>query len=396
MSKERNKFCAVNNTEVMLFNEHSTPVICPINKIADTFKCTPLKEAVTKTNLKYQEFLLTEPLYIHSVNKNSTKVSLNKVRSVIRYENVKDMYRVFPYLLHSFDLTARNGLVTKDLERTNLDFQNITNTSLVKSNKYYGKRVDRIESLNLDLDMNSGFILGNWYSRGYIDKNYKQNPRFTWVTLSEDSKTLLTLINKYFKVSTLHRSRVDDEKFDYIQIVDSDYNELLIDTFISNKSFINWIYSAPYSFINGLIYGIFFTNGTIAFNKDKTKAYMTIKFLNQTLAERFNDLLNIRYNLQGVISLIPDKKYCKVSYRLNKSFFKILENGYEYGYITNPNKIDLIEQIKAEVELPNYDNNVLIDWNFKLQKLSTSIAYNLKIINSTTYSLLNGILVPSL
>ena len=123
---------------------------------------------------------------------------------------------------------------------------------------------------------------------------------------------------------------------------------------------------------------------------------MTIKFLNQSLAERFNDLLNIRYNLQGVLSLVPDKKYCKVSYQFNKSFFKIIENGFEYGYIDNKNKKELVQKVKDKVELPDFDNNQLIEVGFNVQKLSVNDGYNFKIINSKVFSLLNGIMVPSI
>ena len=123
---------------------------------------------------------------------------------------------------------------------------------------------------------------------------------------------------------------------------------------------------------------------------------MTIKFLNQTLAERFSDLLNIKYNLQGVLSLVPDKKYCKVSFQFNKSFFKIIENGFEYGYITNDNKKTLLQEIKDKVTLSEYDNNSFTNWNFKVQKLTINTGYNFKIYNSSSYSLLNGIMVPSL
>lgn len=397
MSKEKSKkFCAINNTEVMLFNEDKLPVICQIDKIPDVFNVTELSPITNSSNLKIQEYVFNEPTYIHSINSSSNTLTLNRVKSIVRHDNLKELYRIRPYLLHSFDITSRNCLVNKDFGIESLDFQNISNTSLLKNNKYYGKRIDHIPELDLDLDMNSGFILGVWYSRGYIDKTQKQNPRFTWVSLSEDSKYLLSLINKYFKVGTFHRSKVNDEQFDYIQVIDSDYNEALYNTFISNKTFVNWIYSAPYSFLNGLIYGIFFTNGTVSFNKDKSKAYMTIKFLNQTLAERFSDILNIRYNLQGVLSLVPDRKYCKVSYRFNKSFFKIIENGCEYGYINNQNKINLIDQIRNEVDLPEYDNSPIINWDFKIQKLSSTTGYNFKIVNSSSFSLLNGIIVPSL
>lgn len=394
--KSNNKFCAVNNTELMFFNEEKSPNIVPIHKVVNTFSVKELNKITTKTNLTIQEYLFEEPVFIHSFNNTSKKITLNKIKSIVHYTNLKDLYRIRPHLLHPFDITQRNCIVDIDQNITNLDLQNINNTSLLKNNKYFGKRIDALPDIDLELSMDLGFIFGQWYSRGYIDKSVKQHPRFTWVSLEEDSHNLLSLINKCFKTGVFHRGRIDSEKYDYIQIIDSDFNQKLSEIFISNKNFVNWIYSTPYSFLNGLLYGIFFTNGTISFNKDKTKAYMTIKFLNQTLAERFSDLLNIKYNLQGVLSLVPDKKYCKVSFQFNKSFFKIIENGFEYGYITNDNKKSLLQEIKDNVTLIEYDNNPFTNWNFKVQKLTINTGYNFKIYNSSSYSLLNGIMVPSL
>lgn len=396
MSKEKlNKFCAINNTELLLFDENKIPRITAIDKITSEYAVKELDPFTTKSNLGIQEFIFEEPVYIHAINKEN-KLSLSKIKSLIYYTGLKDMYKIRPYLLHSFDITNRHCIVTKDYEIANLDLQNISSSSLLKINKYFGKRIDNIINLDMDLDMSAGYIFGQWFSRGYIDKTAKQNPKFTWVSLEEDSHTLLSLINKCFKVSTFHRGAHSGEKYDYIQIIDNDFNERLCEVFGSNKNLANWIYSASYSFLNGLIYGIFFTNGTVSFNKDKTNAYMTIKILNQTLAERFMDLMNIRYNLQGVLSLVPDKKYCKVSFKINKSFFKILENGFEYGYINNNHKIGLIQDVKDNVELPVYDNNINVECSFKIQKLTLNTGYNFKVNNSKAFSLLNGILVPSL
>jgi hypothetical protein len=394
--KSNNKFCAINNTELMVFDEYKTPRIVAIDKLISSFAGKELNSFTTKSNLTIQEYLFEEPIFIHSVNKETNKVALNRIRSIVQYTGLKDMYKIRPYLLHSYDITYRNSIINKDFEVGNLDLQNVSNTLLLKNNKYFGKRIDRLEEIELDLDMTTGYIFGQWFSRGYVDKASKRNPKFTWVSLEEDSHTLLSLINKSFKVSTFHRGSHEGEKYDYIQIIDNEFNEKLLNIFGSNKNIANWIYSASYAFLNGLIYGIFFTNGTITFNKDKTNAYMTVKFLNQTLAERFIDLLNIRYNLQGVLSLVPDKKYCKVSFRFNKSFFKIIENGFEYGYINNENKTELIQEVKELVELPVYDSSINTECGFKVQKLTLNSGFNLKVINSKAYSLLNGIMVPSL
>jgi len=399
MEKEKSgKFCAVNNTEIMFFNEEKLPLILPINKITSNFVTKEIKNLTTKTNLTIKEYLFETPVYIHSINNTTNKVSLNKVKSIIYYDGLKELYRIKPYLLKSFDITKKNCIIDENQNISNLDLQNISNTSLIKNNKYFGKRIDELEldKLNLDLSMDLGFIFGQWYSRGYIDRSIKSNPRFTWVALSEDAYGLLSLINKYFKTGIFHRSKIDEEKYDYIQIIDSEFNDDLIDLFVSNKNFCNWIYSAPYKFLNGLIYGIFFTNGTITFNKDKTKAYMTVKFLSHTLADRFGDLLNIKYNLQGTLSLVPDKKYCKISFQLNKSFIKIIENAFDYGYINNQNKKGLLNEAKENVTFPDYNNELYSKYNFSLQKISLHEGYNFRVFNSSSFSLLNGIMVPSL
>jgi len=394
--KSNNKFCAVNNTELMFFNEDKSPSIIPIHKVINTFNVKELNKITTKTNLTIQEYLFEEPVFIHSFNTANKKITLNKIKSILHYTNLKDLYRIRPHLLHPFDITQRNCIIDNDQNITNLDLQNINNTTLLKNNKYFGKRIEMLPEVELELTMDLGFIFGQWYSRGFIDKSTKQLPRFTWVSLEEDSHNLLSLINKRIKTCVFHRGRIDGEKYEYIQIIDANFNQKLSEIFISNKNFVEWIYSAPYSFLNGLIYGIFFTNGTISFNKDKTKSYMTIKFLNQTLAERFSDLLNIKYNLQGTLSLVPDKKYCKVSFQFNKSFFKIIENGFEYRYITNANKKSLLQEIKDNISLAEYDNSSFTNCNFKVQKLTYNTGYNFKIFNSSSYSLLNGIMVPSL
>jgi hypothetical protein len=400
MIKEQptNKFCAVNNTEIMLFNEERLPIISSISKILTNFNTKEIKNITTKTNLSIQEFLFEQPVFIHSLNSSTKKISLNKVKSIIHYNNLKELYRIRPYLLNSFDITQKNCIIDQELCTTHLDLQNINRLSFLKNNKYFGKRIDQLSlnDFNLELSMDLGFIFGQWFSRGYIDKSNKQHPRFTWVSLEEDSHKLLSLVNKCFKVGIFHRSKINTEKYDYIQIIDIDFNQKLIDIFSSNKFFANWIYSAPYSFLNGMLYGIFFTNGTISFNKDKTKAYMTIKFLNQSLAESFNSLLNIKYNLQGVLSLVPDKKYCKLSFQLNKSFFKILENGFTYGYIENQNKKDLMQNVKDNTDLIEYDNNPFSNYSFKVQKITVNSGFNFKISGAKAFSLLNGILIPSL
>jgi hypothetical protein len=237
----------------------------------------------------------------------------------------------------------------------------------------------------------------NGYSRGYIDKSKRGNNYFTWTCINSDnSQKLLKIISNCFNCSTLHKPKGVDEKFEYVQIVDNNVNEILNDAFISNKTFNDWIYSASYSFLNGLIYGIFFTNGTFSFNKAKTKAYITIKFLNHSLAERFTDLLNLRYCICGTLSLVPDKKFCKVSYRLNKSFFRIIENGFIYGYITNPFKEALLKEVKEIIELDNFDNSDFTDYQFKLEKSSIATGYNFRINGAKGFSLLSGVLIPSL
>jgi hypothetical protein len=237
----------------------------------------------------------------------------------------------------------------------------------------------------------------NGFSRGYIDKSKRGNNFFTWVNLDDiNSQRILKIIQHCFNCTTLHIPKENGEKFEYVQIIGDDVNTILNNAFISNKSLNDWIYSASYSFLNGLIYGIFYTNGTFSFNKDKTKAYVTIKFLNHSLAEKFTDMLSLRYNVTGTLSLVPDKKFCKVSFRLNKSFFKIIENGFTYGYISNPFKETLLKEVKDIITLDDYDNSEFSNHQFKLEKISLGEGYNFRINGSNVFGLLNGVLVPCL
>ena len=133
---QNNKFSAINNTEVMVFNENKTPIILPLNKISSSFKTKELPKITTKTNLLIQEFLFDEPIYIHSVNSTSSKITLNKIKSIVQYLNLKDMYKIRPYLHHPFDITYKNSIVDKDFNINNLDLQNINNSYLLKNNKF--------------------------------------------------------------------------------------------------------------------------------------------------------------------------------------------------------------------------------------------------------------------
>jgi hypothetical protein len=391
--KRKNGFCAVNNSEVLLFNKDRLPIITSLNKISNLFPATPLKEIVLNSGLQFQEFIFDEPVFIHSVN-TKDEIGLNRIKSIVEYKNLNNVHRVQPFLLKSFETTINNSIFTDKLEVTNIDLQNINNQGVLKSNKYFGKKISEVSGF--ELDMNFGYIMGQFFSRGYIDKSKKGCNTFTWVSLEEGGHKLNNLIMNTLKSGTFHRGKEGDEKYDYIQLMNFEVNERLTNSFVSNKLLNSWIYSAPYSFLNGLIYGIFFTNGSFSFNKTKTKAYMTIKFLNHSLAEKFTDLLNIRFNIQGTISLVPDKKYCKVSYRLNTSIFKILENGFEYGYIINENKKKLLDEIKEIITLEEYDNNPVSTHQFKIQKVSQREGYNFKVYGCKGFALLNNILVPSL
>ena len=85
-----------------------------------------------------------------------------------------------------------------------------------------------------------------------------------------------------------------------------------------------------------------------------------------------------------------------MSYRLNKSFFKIIENGFIYGYIENTFKEALLVEVKNAIKLDDYDNSDFGYHQFKLEKTSLSDGYNFRINGAAGFSLLNGVLVPCL
>ena len=152
------KFCAVNNADIILFDNEKLPQIVPINKIIKTYNVTILPQIILKSKLTFQEYLFTDPIYIHSINKQTKKVGLNKIRSIIHYENLNNMYQIKPYLLSSFIITQKNSLFDTEFNQIDLQINNISNNSLIKHNKFYGKKVGNVNGI--DLTMEFGFLVG--------------------------------------------------------------------------------------------------------------------------------------------------------------------------------------------------------------------------------------------
>ena len=161
MQKENTiKYCAVNESDVILFNSEKLPHIVPLNKIVSIYKnkLTQNPEVSLKNGLLFQEYIFNDPIHIHSVNKQGNKISLNKVRSIIHYKNLNNMYRVKPFLLNSFAITQENSLFDSDLNQVDLQISNISSNNLVKHNKFYGKKIGSVNGIDLTMDL--GFLMG--------------------------------------------------------------------------------------------------------------------------------------------------------------------------------------------------------------------------------------------
>ena len=133
MQKENTiKYCAVNESDVILFNSEKLPHIVPLNKIVSIYKnkLTQNPEVSLKNGLLFQEYIFNDPIHIHSVNKQGNKISLNKVRSIIHYKNLNNMYRVKPFLLNSFAITQENSLFDSDLNQVDLQTVSYTHLTL--------------------------------------------------------------------------------------------------------------------------------------------------------------------------------------------------------------------------------------------------------------------------
>jgi hypothetical protein len=152
------KFCAVNDSEVILFNNEKLPKITPLNKIISNYNLIGLPQTILKNGLVFQEYLFNDPIYIHSINKLTNKIALNKIRSIIHYKNLNNMYRIKPYLLSHFAITQKNSLLDNEFNQIDLQTSNIGSNSLIKHNKYYGKKISEVNGI--DLTMNFGYLMG--------------------------------------------------------------------------------------------------------------------------------------------------------------------------------------------------------------------------------------------
>jgi len=153
------KFCAVSDSNIILFNHEKLPQITQLNKITETYNLTTLPQTILKNGLTFLEYVFIDPIYIHSINKIANKVGLNKIRSIIHYKGLNSIYRIKPFLLNPFTITQKNSLF--DTEFNQIDLQvssNISTNNLAKNNRYYGKKISEVNGIELSMDF--GFLMG--------------------------------------------------------------------------------------------------------------------------------------------------------------------------------------------------------------------------------------------
>jgi len=377
-------FSAVNNTNVLLYIDRK-PKMVAINKIADTVNTKKVSEKVNaKTGIKTIEHLVLDNVFIHSLN-SKNEIKLNKIARFYEFQNLNNIFEISPYSLKPFQISAINSLINEANDPQSI-FYDDPETRFIKRNaRLFGSKLESIE--NIELSNHLGYIIGIFLGRGYIelkDKNLKGNT--VLVCTKDNFETVHSILDLKLKISVFHKS---DDKSEYFTILDPEINKFF-NTYLHHKNIPDWFYSSPYTFLNGFIHGLFQTNGTITFNKENTKAFATFKIYGHDLPQQFIDLLSNKYGFLTTFSLIPNKPFCKVSIKLSKELFGLLESGFEYKVIHNENKRELLAK-STGIFFQN-----LKEIPYRYHKSKTTNGYNFYIPYSKGFVIGNGLFISSI
>jgi hypothetical protein len=383
--KTKFSFSAVNNTNVLLYIDRK-PINIPIDKMLSVIESKKINEiSNSKTNIKTNEYLIKDNVYVHCIN-NNNEVKLNKISRFYEFENLSNLFEILPYSLSPFYLSSFNSFINNKNDRETIFYEN-ENEKLIKRNfKLLGNKIDSID--DIELTNHLGYIIGVFLGRGYFekkDRNLKGNAVI--LGIKDNFEILHTILDSKLNVSYYHKKV--DEKIDNFTILNQKLNDFL-NTHFNIRKIPDWFYSSPYSFLNGFLHGFFQTNGTVTFNKESTKSFVTFKISGISFAHEIINLFTNRYGSLITFSLIPDKSFCKISIKLTKELYGLLDSGFNYKNIFNENKRELLVKSSGIF----FSNPQYIPYRYR--KTKTSTGYNLFIPNCKGFVIGNGLFISSI
>lgn len=384
------KFSAVGNTQLLVkhIDELKLITFAELEKRSRILASYEKVKNVNQQNnidpIKITEYSIESEYYIPSLSDNNIDITFNKINKLVKFENLTNMFEIAPVNLEPISITSFDSILDDNYKICNLaDIKYIRNIKLQSS--LFENYTNYDDAIDLTTDF--GYILGQWISRGFIINKHQNeyNGNIALPILKKHLELLHHKIKNIENISYLHKIEDDSE---YIIFLNNEINNFIKNEFTFRKNFPMFLYGTCEEFINGILYGIFHTNGTITFNKQKSRAFLTIKFINHEFAKQFLYFMMFKFGVTGSFSKMPNAKCCKISVNLNDQLKNILENAFTYQYTSNSNKLELWNQIQ------NIKTNEIDKILIKTKKSTCATGYNLNIENSKAYSLLNGMLIP--
>ncbi len=272
IEKTRFTFSATNNSNILLYHNRS-PKIIPINELLKHVNHKQINEITNqKSNINTIEYLIQDEVYIHALN-NSNDIRLNKIQRFYEFQNITNLFEILPYSLPPFNLTSLNSIIDANNNPQTIFYDNEDECAIKRNFKLLGNKIEVIDDVELSTHL--GYIIGIFLGRGYIERKDKNLKGDVVLLGTKDNFDIIdNIINTKLHLSCFHKN--NDEKIDHFTILDGWFNDFFNNHF-SDRNIPDWFYSAPYTFLNSFIHGFFQTNGTVTFNKENTKSFITFK-----------------------------------------------------------------------------------------------------------------------
>lgn len=384
--KTKFTFSAVNNSNILIYHNRN-PKIIPINELLNHTDHDIINEITNqKSNTKTIEYSVSDDIYIHTLN-ISNEIRLNKIHRFYEFQNIINLFEILPYSLPPFNLTSLNSIIDNNNQQQTIFYEDETEFAIKRNFKLLGNKIEQID--DIELSSHLGYLVGIFLGRGYIERKDKNLKGDVVLLGTKDNKDIIdNILTTKLHLSSFHKNI--DGKIDHFTIFDNWFNEFFNNHF-SDHDIPDWFYSAPYIFLNGFVHGFFQTNGTVAFNKENTKAFITFKVSSERLTKQLIELFINRYGFLTTFSLIPNKPFCKMSIKLTKELFGLLESGFSYKSIFNENKRELLAKSTGIY----FSNPLNIPYRYRKNKKLTT-GFNLFIPQCKGFLLNNGLFVSSI
>lgn len=384
------KFSAVEDTQ---FLTKYNGVLKPITfstliedcAIGDTY--TKTKSNASQSEIIITEYIVNGDYFVPTLQHNDIDITFNRIEKLVKFDNLTNMFTVSPINLDGVAITSFNSILDDQLR-----VSNVLQAKYIKNIKYDSNVFGTIDNFyDTDLTADFGYILGQWITRGFII-NKRQNKYNGCLAIPIPIEHLELFQQKLRKINNipyLHNVKDDEE---YVVLLNDDVNNFIKSEFSHKKSLPPFFYNVNSDFINGIIYGVFHTNGTITFNKQHSRAFLTIKLINYEFAKEFLNFLMVKFGVSGSFSKLENAKCCKISININAKIKDILENAFTYNYTTNANKLALCNELEHEtVTITDIDKI-----HIKCKKSNCTTGYNMIVPNARASVLLNGITIPTI